>query len=162
MLRGKFFKKYFTSVQISCSVMSNSLWHHELQHARPPCPSPMPGVYSDSCSLSQWCHPTISSCVIPFSSCLQSYIASGSFQMRKLFASDGQSIAASASKSVLPMNTKDWFPLRWTDLISLQLKGLSRVFSNKQFKSINALVLSFLYTPTLTAIHDYWKNHSLD
>jgi len=118
------------SVQFSCSVVSNSLWPHGQQHARPPCPSPTPGVYSNSCPLSQWCHPTISSSVVPFSSHLQSFPASGSFQMSQLFASGGQSIGVSASTSVLPMNIQDWFPLGWTSWISLQFKGLSWVFSN--------------------------------
>ena len=108
--------------------MSNSLQPYELQHARPPCPSPTPGVYSNSCPLSQWCHPTISSSVTLFSSCLQSFPASGSFQMSQLFASGGQSTGVSASTSVLPMNIQSWFPLRLTGLISLQSKGLSRVF----------------------------------
>ena len=119
----------FSSVQFSCSVMSNSLQSHGL-HARPPCPSPTPGVYSNSCPLSQWCHLTISSSVIPFSSCPQSFPASGSFQMSQLFISSGQRIGVSASTSVLPMNTWDWFPLGWTGWISLQSKGFSRVFSN--------------------------------
>ena len=117
-------------VQFSCSVMSDSLWPHGLQHTRPPCPSPTPGVYSHSCPLSQWCHPTISSSVIPFSSCLQSFLASGSFQMSQFYASFGQSIGVSASVSVLPMNIQDWSPLGWTGWISLQSKGLSRVFSD--------------------------------
>ena len=102
---------------------------HRLQHTRPPCPSPSPRVYSNSCPLSWWCHPTISSSVIPFSSCLQSWPVSESFQMSQLFASGGQSIGVSASTTVLPMNIQDWFPLRWTGWI-LQFKGLSRVFSN--------------------------------
>ena len=118
------------SVQFSHSVVSNSLQPHGLQHARPPCPSPTPRVYSDSCPLSCWCHPTISSSVVPFSSRLQSFPASGCFQMSQLFTSGGQSIRVSASTSVLPMNTQDWFPLGWTGWISLQSKGLSRVFSN--------------------------------
>ena len=118
------------SVQFICSVMSDSLWPHELQHARPPCPSPTPGVHPNPCSLSQWCHPPISSSVTPFSSCPQSFPASGSFQMSQLLASGGQSLGVSASKSVLPMNTQDWSPLGWTGWISLQSKGLSRVFSN--------------------------------
>ena len=122
--------KWPESVQFSHSVMSNSLRPHGLQHARPPCPSPTPGVYSSSCPLSQWCHPTISSPVIPFSSHLQSFPASGSFQMNQLFTAGGQSIGASASTSVLPMNIQDWFPLGLTGRISLQSKGLSRVFSN--------------------------------
>ena len=110
--------------------MSNSLWSHELQRARTPCPSPTPGVYSNSCPSSQWCHPTILSSVIPFSSCLQSFAASGSFPMSQLFESGGQSIGVSASASVLPMNIQDWFPLGWTSWISLLSKGLSRVVSN--------------------------------
>ena len=119
----------FSSVQFSHSVVSTSLRPHEPQHARPPCPSPTPGVYSNLCPLSRWWHPTISSSVVPFSFCPQSFPASGSFQMSQLFASGGQSIRVSASTSVLPMNTQDW-SLEWTDWISLQSKGLSRVFSN--------------------------------
>ena len=118
------------SVQFSCSVMSESLQPHGLQHARPPCPSPTPRVYSNSCPLSWWCHPTVSSFVIPFSSCLQSFPASESLQMSQFFASGGQSVGVSASISVLPMNIQDWFPLGWTGWISLKSKGLSRVFSN--------------------------------
>ena len=118
-----------SSVQFSHSVMSDSLRPHGLQHARPPCPSPTPGVNSNSCPLSQWCHPTISSSVVPFS-CPQSFPASGSFPMSQFFTSGGQSIGVSASASVLPMNAQDWFPLGWTGWISLQSKGLSRVFSN--------------------------------
>ena len=110
----------FSSVQFSCSVMSNSLWPHELQHVRPPCPSPTPGVYPNPCPSSQWCHPTISSFVDRFSSCPQSFPTSGSFQMSQLFASGGQNIGVSASTSVLPMNTLDWFPLGWTGLVLLQ------------------------------------------
>ena len=120
----------FSSVQFSRSVMSDSLRPHELQHARPPCPSPTPGVYSNSCPSSQWCHPAISSSVVPFSSCPQSLPASGYFPVSQLFASGGQSIGVSASASVLPMNTQDWPPSGWTGWISLQSKGLSRVFSN--------------------------------
>ena len=118
------------SVQFSCSVMSDSLRPHGLQLARLPCPSPTPGVYSHSCPLSQWCHPTIPSSVVPFSSCLQSFPASGSFPMSQFFESGGQSIGTSASALVLPINIQDWFPLGLTGLISLQSKGLSRVFSN--------------------------------
>ena len=118
------------SVQFSHSVVSNSLRPQGLQHVRPPCPSPTPGVYSNSCPLSRWCHPTISSSVVPFSSCLQSFPASGSFPMSQFFESDGQSIGVSASTSVLPMNIQDRSPLGWTAWISLQSKGLSRVFSN--------------------------------
>ena len=128
---GNYFTvKHSLSVQFSHSVMSNSLWPHGLQHARPPCPSPTPGVHPNLQSLSQWCHPTISSSVIPFSSHLQSFPASGSFQMSQLFTSGGQSIRVPASTSVLPMNTQDWSPLGWTGWISLQSKGLSRVYSN--------------------------------
>ena len=118
------------SVQFSCSLVSHSLRPHELQHARPPCPSPTPGVHSDSRPLSQWCHPAISSSVVPFSSCPQSLPASESFPMSQLFAWGGQSIGVSASTSVLPMNTQDWSPLGWTGWISLQSKGLARVFSS--------------------------------
>ena len=117
------------AVQFIHSVMSDSLWLHGLWHARPPCPSPTPRVYSNSCPLSQWCHPTISSSVVPFS-CPQSFPASGSFQMSQFFTSGGQSIGVSASASVLPMNIQDWFPLGWTGWISLLSKALSRVFSN--------------------------------
>ena len=118
-----------TSVQFSRSVVSDSLWPHEPQHARPPCPSPTPGVHPNPCLLSRWCHPTISFSVIPFSH-LQSFPAWGSFQVSQLFTSGGQSIGVSASTPVLPMNIQDWFPLGWTGWISLQSKGLSRVFSN--------------------------------
>ena len=121
---------YISRIQFSSSVMSSSLKPHGLQHARPPCPSPTPSVYSNSCPLSQWCHPTISFPVIPFSSHLQSFPASGSFQMSQLFAPGGQSIGVSASASVPPMNIQELFPLGWTGWISLQSKGLSRVFSN--------------------------------
>ena len=119
-----------SSIQFSCSVVSNSLWPHGLQHARLPCPSPIPGACSNSCPLSWWCHPTISSSLIPFSSCLQSFLASGSFPRSQFFASGGQRSGVSASASVLPMNIQDWFPLGWTGWISLQSKGLSRVLSN--------------------------------
>ena len=115
--------------QFSCSVVFDSLRPHEPQHVRPLCLSPTPRVYPNSCPLSWWCHPTISSSVVPFSSCSQSFPASGSFQMSQLFASGGQSIGVSATTSVLPMNTQDWSPLGWTGWISLQSKGLSRVFS---------------------------------
>ena len=118
------------TVQFSSSVVSDSLQTHGSQHAKPPCPSPTPGVYSNSCPSCWWCHPTISSSVIPFISCLQSFPAWASFQMSQLFSSGGQSTGVSASTSVLPMNTQDWSPLGWTGWISLQSKGLSRVFSN--------------------------------
>ena len=152
----------FSLVQFNCSVVSDSLRPHELQHARPLCLSPIPRVYSNSCPLRRWCHPTISSSVVPFSSCLQSFPASGSFQMSQLFTSGGQSIGVSASTSVLPKNTQDWSLLGWTGWISLQPKGLSRVFSNTTVQSINSSVLNFLYNPTLTSIHGYWKKHSFD
>ena len=142
------------------SVVSNSLQPHGLMHARLPDPSPTPRAYSDSCPSSGWCHPTTSSSVVPFSSCLQSFPASGSFPMSQFFASGGQSIGISASASVLPMNIQDWFPLRLTGLISLQYKELSRVFSNTTVKSISSSAVSFLYGPTLTSVYDYWKNHS--
>ena len=121
---------FFTisSVQFSRSAVSNSLWPHESQHARPPCPSQTPGVYSNLCPSSRWCHPTISSSVVPFS-CPQSLPALGSFPMSQLFSSGGQSIGVSASASVLPMNIQDWSPLGWTGWISLKSKGLSRVFN---------------------------------
>ena len=117
-------------IQFSCSVLSDSLWPHESQHARPPCPSPTPGVHSNACPLSRWYHPAISSSVIPFSSCPQSLPASESFPMSQLFAWGGQSIGVSASASVRPMNTQNWSRLGWTGWISLQSKGLLRVFSN--------------------------------
>ena len=114
-----FFKRspcleYYCSVQLSHSVMSDSLWPHGLKHARPPCSLPTHGIYSNSCPLSQWCHPTISSSAVPFPSCPQSFPASGAFQMSQFFPSGGQSIGVSASASVLPMNIQDWFPLGWT------------------------------------------------
>jgi len=124
------FSVQFSSVQFSCSVVSDSLRPHELQHARPPCPSPTLRVHPNSCALSRWCHPAISSSVIPFSSCPQSLPASQSFPMSQLFIWGGQSIGVSASASVLPMNTQDWSPLGWTGWISLQSKGLLRLFSN--------------------------------
>ena len=120
----------FTSLHFSHSVLSDFLRPHELQHTRPPCPSPSPGVYSNSCPSSRWCHPAISSSVIPFSSCPQPLPASGTFPMSQHFSWCGQSIGVSASASVLPKNTQDWSPLGWTGWISLQSKGLSRVFSN--------------------------------
>ena len=158
-----FIPSQFTSVQFSHSVVSDSLWPHEPQHTRAPCPSPTPGVHSNSCPSSQWCHPTIPSSVVPFSSCPQSFPTSGSFQMSQLFASGGQSIGVSASTSVLPMNTQDWSPLGWTGWISLQSEGLSKESSpTLQFKSINSSVFSIFYGPTVTSIHDYWKNHRFD
>ena len=132
------------------------------EEARLPCPSPAPRVYSNSCPSSQWCHPAISSSVVPFSSCPQSLPASGSFPMSQLFTWGGQSPGVSASTSVLPMNTQDWSPLGWTGWISLQSKGLSSLLQHHQFKSINFSALSFLHSPTLTSKHGHWKNHSLD
>jgi len=149
-------------VQFSRSVMSNSLRPHGLPHTRSPCPSPTPGVYSNLCQLSLWCHPTISSSVIPFSSWPQSFPASGSFQMSQLFASGGQSIGVSASTSVLPVNTQDWSPLGWTGWTPCSPRDSQESSPTPQFKSINSSALSFLHSPTLTSIHDHWKNHSLD
>ena len=142
----------FNSVQFGCSVTSNSLWPHGLQHARPPCPLPTPRVYSNSSLLSQWCHPIISSSVVPFFSCLQSFAASGSSSRSQFFTSGGQSIGASAS--VLPIHIQDWSP--FTPRNSQESSPIS------QFKSIRSLVLRFPYSPTLTSIHDHRKNHSLD
>ena len=139
-----------SSVQFSHSVMSDSLQPHESQHTRPPCLSPTPRVYTNSCPSSRWCHPAFSSSVIPFSSCPQSFPASGFFPMSQLFASGGQSIRVSALASVLPMNTQDWSPLEWTGWISLQSKGLSRVFSNTtvqkhQFFSTQLSSYTYIY-----------------
>ena len=136
--------------------MSDSLRLHGPQHARLPCPSPALRVYANSCPLSQWCHPTISFSVVPFPSCLQSFQAPGSSPRSQFFASGGQSIGASASASVLPMNIQDWAPLGWTGWISLQSKRLSRDFSNTTVQK-----LSFLFSPTLTSICDYWKTIAL-
>ena len=152
----------FSSDKFSHSVVSDSLWPHGLQHARPPCPLPTPRVYSNSCPLTRWCHSTISSSVIPFCSSLQSVPASGPFQMSQFFASG---IGVSASAWVLPMNSQDWFP-EWivrTCWISLQSKGLSRVFSNTTVQKHRFFSTQlFFFSSTLTSIHDYWKNHSLD
>ena len=150
--------KQSDSVQFSCSVMSDSLRPHEPQHARPPCPSPTPRVHPNPCPLSRWCHPTISSSVIPFSSRLQSFPASGSFPMNQLFTSGGQSIGVSASASVLPMNTQGW-SLGWTGWISLQSKGLSRVLSNTPVQKHQFFCSSCLYSPTLTSMHLYFLSH---
>ena len=140
--------------------MSDSWQPHGLQHTRPPCPSPPPGVYSNSCALSQWCHPTISSSVVPFSPHLQSFPASGSFQMSQLFASDGQSIGVSASASVLPMNIQDWFPLGWTGWISLQVtasKSRNRPLSDPQ-----SLLCTPLLAQTPPRLHpDFYGDHFL-
>ena len=150
----------FFSVQFSCSVMSHSFWPHGLQHARLPCPLPAPEACSNLCPLSQWCHPTIASSVISFSPCLQSFPASGSFPVSQLFESGGQTIGASALASVLPMNIQDWFPLGLTGLIPLLSKGLTRDFSSTTFQSISPSVLSLLYGPTLSSIHDYRKKQN--
>ena len=152
------------SVQFSHLVMSNSLRPHELQHTRPPCPWPTSGVHPTSCPSNRWWHPAISSSVIPFSSCPQSIPASESFPMSQLFAWGGQSTGVSALASFLPKNTQDWSPLEWAGWISLQFKGLSRVFSNttvQKHQFFGAQPSSHPH-PTLTSIHDYWKNHSLD
>ena len=147
---------FLLSVQFSPSVMSNTLLPHGLQDVRPASPSPTPRAHSNSCPLSQWCHPTISSSVVPFSSCHQSLPASGSFQMSQFFTSGGPSVGASAS--VLPMTDllEDW--LVWSPCSPRDC----RESSTPQFKSISSSALSFLYSPTLTSIHDHWKNHSFD
>ena len=152
----------FSSVQFSRSVVSDSLRPHESQHARPPSPSPTPGVHSESRPLSQWCHPAISSSVVPFSSCPQSLPASESSPMCQLFAGGGQSTGVWALASFFPKKSQGWSPSEWTGWISLQSKGLSRVFSNTTVQKHHSSVLSFLHSPTLTSIHDHWKNHSLD
>ena len=139
--------------------MSSSLWP---QHTRPSCPSPTPRVHPNLCPLSRWCHPSISSSVVPFSFCPQSFPTSGSFQMSQLFASGGQSIGNSASALVLPMNTQDWSPLDGLVASPCSPRDSQEFSPTPQFKSINSYALSFLYSPTLTCIHDYWKNHSLD
>ena len=152
----------YESENESCSVVSDSLWSHESQHPRPPCPSPTPRVHSNSCPLSWWCHPAISTSVLPFSSYTQSLPASGSFPMSQLFTWGGQSIGVSASASVLPMNIQDWFPLGWTGWISLQFKGLARVLSsttvqNHQFFGVH------LSSQSNSHIHTWplMQNHSL-
>ena len=145
-------KFQFSSVQpLSCVWLFVTPW---ITHARPPCSLPTPEVYSNPCPLSQWCHPTISPSVVPFSSCPQSFPASGSFPMSQFFKSGGQSIGVSASTSVLPMNNQDWSPCNPRDS--------QESSPTPQFKSINSSALSFLCSPTLTSIHDHWKNHSLD
>ena len=148
------------SFQFSHSVVSNSLWPHRLQHARPPCLSPTPGIYLNSSPLSHWCHPTISSSAIPFSSRLRSFPASGSFPMSQFFASGGQSIGASALTSVRPMNIQDWFPLGWTGWISLQSKGLSRVFSNTKVFGAQISIVVYYKDPPLileTVFPTFWS-----
>ena len=151
-----------SSVQFSCSVVSDSLRPHESQHTRPPCPSPTPGVHSNSRPLSRWCHPAISSSVVPFSSCRQSLPASESFPMSQLFAWGGQSTGVSASASFLPKNTQDWCPLGGLVGSPCSPRDSQESSPTPQFKSISFSALSLLHSPTLTSIHDYWKNHSLD
>ena len=141
----------FSSVQFSHSVVSDSLWPHELQHARPPCPSPSPGVHSNSCPSSRWCHPAISSSVVPFSSCPQSLPASESFPMSQLFAWSGQTTGVSALTSFLPKNTQGSSPLEWTGWISLQSKGLSRVFSNTTVQRSHLSGIQLFVTPWTVA-----------
>ena len=145
--------KNYLLLLFSHSIMSDSFWSHGPQHTRLPCPSPYPRACSNSCPSSQWCHPTISPSVIPFSSCLQSFSASGSFPKNQFFASSAQEVSASAS--VLPMNIQDWFPLGLTGLISLQSKDSQESSPTPQFKSINSSVLSFLYSPTQPSL---WPN----
>ena len=135
---------------------------HGLQHTRPPCPSPTPRVYSNSCPLSQWCHPTISSSVMLFSSCLQSFPVIACFLMSKFFTSVGQSTGVSASASILPMNIQDWFPLAWTCWISLCPRDSQESYQTPQFKTFNSSLLAILLLSTVTSIHDSWKNHSFD
>ena len=151
----------WASVQFSHSVVSDPFRPHESQHDRPPCPSPSPRVHSDSRPPSRWCHPAISSSVVPFSSCLQSFPESGSFPMSQLFVSGGQSIGASALASVLPMNIQDWFPYDWLGGSPCSPKDSQESSPIPQFRSINSSAFSFLYGPTLTSIHDHRKNHSL-
>jgi len=150
-----------SSVQFSHSFLSNSLWLHELQHTRLPCPPPTPRVYPNPCPLSQWCHPAISSSVVPFSSCPQSFPASGSFPMSQLSASGSQNW--SFSFNISPSNEHPGLiPFRMDRLDLLAVQGTLKSLLHHQLKSINSLALGFLYSPTLTSIHDYWKNHSLD
>ena len=150
------------SAQFSHSVVSDFLQPYEPQHSRSPGPSPTPGVHPNPCPLSRWGHPIISSSVVPFSSCLQSFPASGSFPMNQFFASGGQSTETSASASILPMNIQNWFSLALTGLIPCSPRDSQELSPTPQFKSISSSVLSFLCNPTLTPKHDYWKNHSFD
>ena len=153
----------FSSVQFSCSVLSDSLRPHESQQARPPCPSPTPGVHSNPCPSSRWCHLAISSSVVPFSSCPQSLPASESFPMSKLFTWGGQSTGVSALASFLPKNTQGWFPLEWSGWISLQSKGLLRVFSNTTVQKHQFFIAQLSSQSNSVHIHPWpQKNHSLD
>ena len=151
----------WASVQFSRSVMSNSLWPHELQHARPPCPSPTPRVHSNPCPLSRWCQPTISSSVVPFSSCPQSFPESESFQMSQLSTWSGHNIGVSALASFLPKKPQGWSPSEWTGWISLQSKGLSRVFSNTTVQKHQFFGAQLLYSPALTSIMTTGKTIAL-
>ena len=151
-----------TTLIVRLSVMSDYLWPHGLQHARLPCSSLSPCIYSKSRPLSQWCQPTISSSVALVSSCPQSFSFSRSFPVSQLFTSGSQNIGASISTPALPMNIWGWLPLGLTVLISLQSNGLSRVFPRPQFESISSLALSLLSDPTLMSLYDYWKNHRFD
>ena len=153
---------YLYIVEFSRSVVSDSLQPQGLQLARLPCPSPTPRAYSNSCPSSGWCCPTISSSVIPISSCFQSFPTAGSFPMSWFFTSGGQSIGVSALASVLPVNIQDWFPLGLTVWSPCSPRDSQESSSTPQFKNINSSALSFLYSPTLTSIHDYWKSHSFD
>ena len=160
--RQSFFLVSLEKIHFSHSVVFESLQPHGLQYSRYPCPSPTPGACSNSCPTSLWCYPTTSSSVISFSSCPQSFPASGSFPMSQVFPSGGQNIGVLASVSVPPVNIQGWFPLGWTGWISCSPRDSQESSPTPQFKSINSLALSFLYSPTLTSMHDYWKNHSLD
>ena len=156
------FTKPFSSVQFSSR---SPVWlSNPMNHSTPGLPvyNQLPESTQTHAHSVHWCHPTISSSVVPFSSCPQSFPASGSFQMSQLFAWGGQSIGVSASTTVLPLNTQDWSALQWTGWTSLQSRDSQESFPTPQFKSINSSVLSFLYSPTLTSIYDYWKNHNLD
>ena len=148
--------------QFSRSVVSDSLRPHESQHTRPPCPSRTPGVYTDPCSLSWWCHPTISSSVIPFSSCLQSFPASGSVQMNQFFASGGQTIGVQLQYQSFQWIFRTYFLEDGLVGSPCSPRHSQESSPTPHFKSINSSVLSFLHSPTLTSIHDHWKNHSLD
>ena len=151
-----------STVQFSYSVVSDSWWPHGLQHTRPPCPSPSPRACSNSCPSSWWHHPTISSSLVPVSSLLQSFPVSGSFPMSQYFASGGWSNEVSGSASVLPMNIQHWFPLGWTGWILCSPRDSQESSPTPQFKNIDFFSIQLSYSPTLTSIHDYWKNHSLD
>ena len=161
--KGQFsFQSQRSSVQFSHSIMSDSLQPHESQHTRPPCPSPTPGIHSDSHPSSQWCHPAISSSVVPFSSCPQSLPASESFPVSQLFSWGGQRSGVTALASFLPKKSQGWSSSERTGWIFLQSKGLSKVFSNTIVQNHQFFGAQLFQNPTLTSIHDHWKNHSLD